>query len=185
MRCLCHFGHAFHRFALPAVPGRFFSPPVTNGHMALDSLQLGTLYPKLKITCPAGIKKFCCSLHSECRTKPIVWLHNITAVGWGTALQGWRSRVRFPMVSLELFIGIILPAVLWFWGRLSLQQKWVPGTSPGGVKAAGKSGLQSYQLHVPTVLRSGSLNLLEPSRPVQACKWIALTFWRRTFCFKF
>jgi len=25
-RCLCHFGHAFHRFALPAVPGRFFPP---------------------------------------------------------------------------------------------------------------------------------------------------------------
>jgi len=25
--------------------------------MALDSLQPGTLYPKLKITCPAGVKK--------------------------------------------------------------------------------------------------------------------------------
>jgi len=27
---------------------------------------------------------------------------------------------------------------------------------------------------VPTVLKSGSLNLLEPSRPVQACNGIAL-----------
>jgi hypothetical protein len=39
--------------------------------------------------------------------------------GWGTALQTGRSRVRFPMVSLEFFIDI-LPAELWPWGRLSL-----------------------------------------------------------------
>ena len=34
------------------------------------------------------------------------------AVGWGTALQAGRSLVRFPMVSLEFFIDIILPAAL-------------------------------------------------------------------------
>jgi hypothetical protein len=31
-----------------------------------------------------------------------------------------RSRDRFPMVSLEFFIDIILPAALWLWDLLSL-----------------------------------------------------------------
>jgi len=43
-----------------------------------------------------------------------------------------------------------------------------------GVKAAGAWGWQSYHLHVPIVLKSGSLNLLEPLGPVQACNGIAL-----------
>ena len=42
------------------------------------------------------------------------------AGGWGTALQAGRSRVRFPMVSLEFFIDIILPTALRPWHRLSL-----------------------------------------------------------------
>ena len=39
---------------------------------------------------------------------------------------------------------------------------------------AGAEGGQSYHLHVPIVLKSGSLSLLEPSGPVQGCKGIAL-----------
>jgi hypothetical protein len=31
-----------------------------------------------------------------------------------------------------------------------------------------------YHLHVPIVLKSGSLNILEPSGPVQACRGITL-----------
>ena len=42
------------------------------------------------------------------------------------------------------------------------------------VKAADAYGWQTYHIHVPTVLKSGSLNLLEPSGPVQSCNGIAL-----------
>ena len=55
-----------------------------------------------------------------------------SAFRWGTALQVGRSRVRFPIVSLEFFIDLILPTALWPWGSLSLWQKWVPGIFPGG-----------------------------------------------------
>ena len=43
-----------------------------------------------------------------------------------------------------------------------------------GVKAAATYGRQPYHFHVLIVLKSGSLNLLEPSGPVQACNGIAL-----------
>jgi len=49
-----------------------------------------------------------------------------------------------------------------------------------GVNAASAKGRQSYHLHVPIVLKSGSLNLLEPSGPVQACNGIALPLFKFT-----
>ena len=44
-----------------------------------------------------------------------------------------------------------------------------------GIKVAGAYGWQCYHLLVPIVLKSGSLNLLEPSRSVQACNGIAFS----------
>ena len=46
------------------------------------------------------------------------------------------------------------------------------------VKAAGAYNRQPYHLHVPTVFKSESLTLLDPSGPVQACRGIA---WPLTF----
>jgi hypothetical protein len=43
-----------------------------------------------------------------------------------------------------------------------------------GLKAAGAYSWQPCHLHVLTVSKSGSLNLLEPYGPVQACNGIAL-----------
>jgi len=84
------------------------------------------------------IKKNSATLH--CRFLIMNWLTRrlpeisflFTCASWGTALQAGRSRVRFPMVSLEFFIDIVFLAALWPWGWLSLQQKWVPGIFPGG-----------------------------------------------------
>ena len=42
------------------------------------------------------------------------------------------------------------------------------------LKAAGVHSWQTYHLHVSIVLKSGGLNLLESSGPVQACNGIAL-----------
>jgi hypothetical protein len=44
---------------------------------------------------------------------------------------------------------------------------------PGG-KGSRCAGLTPCHLHVPIVMKSGSLNLLEPSGPVNACNGIAL-----------
>ena len=48
------------------------------------------------------------------------------------------------------------------------------GNISWGVKAAGSWGWQLYHLHVPTVLKPGSLNLLETSGPVQTWNGITL-----------
>jgi hypothetical protein len=50
------------------------------------------------------------------------------------------------------------------------------GIFPGRLKAAGAKGCQPYHLHVPILLNSRSLNLLEPSGPVMGFVYLDFIF---------
>jgi hypothetical protein len=87
------------------------------------------------------------------------------AVGWGTALQARRSRVRFQIVLLDFFIDIILPAALWPRGWFSLQQKWVSGIFSGG-KDGRCAGLTTLP---PSYTDCLEIWAPQPSETLRAC----------------
>jgi len=106
-------------------------------------------------------------------------ISDLTAsIEWGTRWRsGLESRVWFPMVSLEFFVDIILPAS----SRLSLKQKWVPGAFPGG------KGCRCVRLTTLPPSCADCLEIREPqpllesSGHVQACNMFALplNLWSR------
>jgi len=70
----------------------------------------------------------------------------------------------------------ILPIGLWPWGRLSLQQKWVPGVFPGG-KGGRYVRLTTYHHPVPLSRNLGALTSWNPlglSRPVMGLLYLYL-----------
>ena len=76
----------------------------------------------------------------KCKTLKIFWVVNGIILVWYVAvcnaLQTGRSRVWFPMVSLELFTDIILPAALWPWRSIQPLREMSTRNISFGRKAA-------------------------------------------------
>jgi len=93
--------------------------------------------------------------------------------GYGTTLQTGRSRVRFPMVSLEFFSDMILrshygPGVDSASNRNEYQVYFLGGKGDWCIR------LTTLPPSCAVVMKSGNLNFLEPSGPLQACNGTAL-----------
>jgi hypothetical protein len=90
----------------------------------------------------------------------------------------WRSWLRHCATSRKVAVSIPDVATeIFHWLNPSGRTMALGSTQPRtemstryiscGLRAAGAYGWQPYHLHVPIVLKSGSLSLLEPSGPVQ------------------
>ena len=73
----------------------------------------------------------------------------------------------------------ILPIALWPWGRLSFWQKWVPAAFPGG-KGGRCIRLTTLPPSLAVIMKSGNLNFLETSGPLQDCNGTDLPFTFKT-----
>ena len=100
----------------------------------------------------------------------------------------WRSWLRHCATSQKVAGSIPVGVIgIFHWhnpsGRTVTRGSTQPLTEMStrniswGVKADGAYGWP-YHLHIPTVLKSGSLKLLEPSRPVMGSR-----FFQHKYCF--
>ena len=138
-----------------------------------------------------------CNMKLNCIISiPIIFMWtfiNHTKIERGTAVAQWlrccatnrKVAGSIPAGDIGIFHRHkILPITLWPWGQISLQQKWVPGAFPGD-KGGRWVRLTTLTPSCVIVMKSGDLNFLEPSGPLQACKRTALPFTDYTFQFWF
>ena len=83
-------------------------------------------------------------------------------------LQIGRSLFRSHLVSLEFFIDKILPIALW--PKNEYQEYFLR------VKSGRCVRLTTLSPSCAVVMKSGNLNFLEPSGPLQACNGTALLY---------
>jgi len=91
----------------------------------------------------------------------VIWGARGGSFGWGTALQG-----SIPDGSIGIFHWHNPSGLTMALGLTQPQTELSTRNISWRVKTAGAYGWQHYPLHVPTVLKSRSLNLLEPSGPI-------------------
>jgi hypothetical protein len=130
------------------------------------NLRTGTVWHCNADACKIQLKHF-----PPQRDMASVWIYQV--INWGATVT--QSRVRFPMVPLQLFI----------------EKSFLPHYGPGVDSVSNGNEYQEYflggkggrcvrQTILPplcaVVMKSDSLILLEPSLPVQACNGIALPF---------
>jgi hypothetical protein len=92
------------------------------------------------------------------------------AVGWGTALQVRKSRIRFLMASLEYFTDLILQATIRPRGRISLYRMSTRNISWVG------TGSWCKGLTILPPSCADCLEIWEPQSPgtIKACPGVAL-----------